>query len=518
MLIRLVLAGVFLWSFAKGIGFLFRSDSMDLLLFDAAGVKWMFYALVFLMVVCLAVSLVWLWRPFPGGRRFAFAAVFINFIETCVAGAIGFRDPKLAADAFATSRVSRSLEVREEVLQLMESPSMHFIPIAISTVFGAFLILMICKVNTTLGDDEEQEELRNCPNCGRQMAAATRICPRCEHRVVDQSLPETATAPIPQQAEAPTPEHPVRRTSTSVASVSTVVDLRRTGKSVSTGRPGVRTCPVCGTEVKGTICTNGRCDWFGKRVESNADQTSSNDRTARQPLQHSSTVRAERSKRRVARYRPTTSWFVWLQASTLTLLVLSLATIHLAVSQQRILIDIDTIQLTQFDLQQQELFTAILLFALLLVTIAFIVAMAGWVHNSYRNLEALRAERVSYSPAGAAIRTLLPIVGVFTMWPVLMELWKGSDPCRITRRDVVARFQSPWLIYVLFVLVVGSIPLGAYALSAARSVTNMEAAVHLTNIGLACDVVGCLHTLVLLLIVNQVTRNQAARYAVVQEM
>ena len=144
--------------------------------------------------------------------------------------------------------------------------------------------------------------------------------------------------------------------------------------------------------------------------------------------------------------------------------------------------------------------------------------MAGWVYNSYRNLGFLHAQRVSYTPASAAVQAVLPVVNDLTLWPVLIELWKESDPWRLTRCNVVKRFQSPWPIYVLLALVLAGIPPAAYALYSLQSVPSLEAVTKLNNVGILLNVISCLQAGVLLLIVNRVTRNQSERHAVLSAM
>ncbi|MDP6723210.1 MAG: hypothetical protein QGF59_31400, partial [Pirellulaceae bacterium] len=85
---------------------------------------------------------------------------------------------------------------------------------------------------------------------------------------------------------------------------------------------------------------------------------------------------------------------------------------------------------------------------------------------------------------------------------------------RITRRDIIARFQFPWLIYVLLILVLVGIPPSVYTLNAFKSVASVEAASKLNIIGLVLDVIGCLQIVVFLLIVNRISRNQGERHAV----
>lgn len=482
MIIRIVLTALFVWSLAISIGFLNRSDSMDLLLFNAVGLKWLFYTLVLLLVTCQSISLIWLWRPFRSGRWFAIGAVLLNFIETCVASVIGAQDLELAADAFRTSRMSRGLPVREEVLQLMEHQSMHIMPIAVSGVLGVIAILMIYRLQNTHESKEEQDELRSCPNCGRRIATSTSICPRCEQRIADWPTPSTATPRIQQQTE--------------------------------TSR--VRKCPACGREVKGSICTNGGCNWFGKKIEPATNQVNCEIRPSQPRLLFATPVQQDTERPHRDHYRSALGWAVWLQAMLLLLVALSLVITHQAVSQQKLFMS-GLNSLPQTDFEQRLTGWWLAIFATVVVSIALIATMAGWVYAAYQNLDSLYATRVTFSPTSAAVYAMCPVISFATLWPVLLELWEGSDPSRLTQRSVIERFQSPYLIYALLILVLVQLPLGVYALSVLQAEISFNKAISLTNLGIACDVIACLQALVLFLIVNQITRNQSLRHAILND-
>ena len=149
-IIRVILTMAFGWALLKCIELLWRRESADLLLFDAAGLKWLFYVLLSGLVVCQAASLAWFWKQFVRGYLFAFGAVVINLIETAVACTIAAGNTDVAKQAFIASRESRGLSVRPEMLQMMDNAALQFVPLAVSAplaVVWCILIVLLIRAN-----------------------------------------------------------------------------------------------------------------------------------------------------------------------------------------------------------------------------------------------------------------------------------------------------------------------------------------------------------------------------------
>jgi hypothetical protein len=51
-----------------------------------------------------------------------------------------------------------------------------------------------------------------------------------------------------------------------------------------------------------------------------------------------------------------------------------------------------------------------------------------WLHRSYRNLQALHAHELRFSPGWAVGYFFIPILNLFRPYQVLKETWKASDP------------------------------------------------------------------------------------------
>lgn len=149
---RVILATAFGWALLKSIALLWRRESLDLLLFDAAGLRWLFYVLLSGLVLCQAASLVWFSKQFAGGYLFPFGAIVINLVETAVACTIAARDTDIAKQAFVASRESRGLSVRPEMLEMMDNATMQFVPVVVSALLAiVWCILIILLIRSNRG-------------------------------------------------------------------------------------------------------------------------------------------------------------------------------------------------------------------------------------------------------------------------------------------------------------------------------------------------------------------------------
>lgn len=141
--IRILLTIVFGWTLLKTIGILMRQDSMDLLLLSHAGLGWSFWVIVPTIAVLLLGALAYLWVPTQPLYRTAQAAVVLGVLETSLVGIIAMNNPQAAKDAFVASRIGRGLPVRDEVVQLMDSPASHLLPLCIGIALaGVWLFLL----------------------------------------------------------------------------------------------------------------------------------------------------------------------------------------------------------------------------------------------------------------------------------------------------------------------------------------------------------------------------------------
>lgn len=135
--LRVILTVVLGWSALKGVEVMIRPSSVDRIIFEGAGLGWLFWALAPPTVLLLAVAVWYLWRPSRAGYRIAQAAVLLHFAESALGAALGFRDPALLRDAVVASREARVLPVRPELLEAMGSPVIHALALAFALLVTA---------------------------------------------------------------------------------------------------------------------------------------------------------------------------------------------------------------------------------------------------------------------------------------------------------------------------------------------------------------------------------------------
>jgi hypothetical protein len=159
VLIRLVLSVVFLWAIGKTVSVLFFFDSMDLLLLRDKDEEWLFWLIVPVAGLLTIGALIYPWAPSAALYHVAQAAVALGLLETLLVGLLAADDPTGAKEAFVAARHSRGLPVREEVLELMDNPNVHYWPIMLAAVMAAlWLYLLFVLERSRRRDEKERSE------------------------------------------------------------------------------------------------------------------------------------------------------------------------------------------------------------------------------------------------------------------------------------------------------------------------------------------------------------------------
>jgi len=86
--------------------------------------------------------------------------------------------------------------------------------------------------------------------------------------------------------------------------------------------------------------------------------------------------------------------------------------------------------------------------ASLAVSVAIPVAFLMWIHRAYRNLPALGATRLDYTPAWAVGWFFVPFISMIRPYYVTAEIWRLSGPLGFRSVDGIAgrRRFSPLLV------------------------------------------------------------------------
>jgi len=137
--------------------------------------------------------------------------------------------------------------------------------------------------------------------------------------------------------------------------------------------------------------------------------------------------------------------------------------------------------------------------------IVFVVGLVGgavsvpmWMHRAFRNLPALGAQGLRWSPAWAAGAWFIPIANLFVPYHVMKELWPGSDGEPL----LVRRWWAAWI--------------AAYALQVASNQLARYTRVGGDVTGILNDVVTVAAGVLLILVIRRITRYQRARYTELQ--
>ncbi len=145
-ILRLALGLYFAWHFTKGLEILLRSSSVDRILFDTAGLSWLFWPLMLLVLLADLVCVLYLARLDPAIFAPALAGVALGFLQTALASGIGFFKPGLMKEAVIASREARGLPIRQELLALLDNPTASLMPAVASGIFTIILIVLLILV------------------------------------------------------------------------------------------------------------------------------------------------------------------------------------------------------------------------------------------------------------------------------------------------------------------------------------------------------------------------------------
>lgn len=141
--LRVILTILFGWLALKGAEVMVRPSSVDRIIFEGAGLGWLFWVLAPTIVLLLTAAVRYLWRPSLAGYRIAQAAVLAHFAEGAVGAALGFRHPGMLRDAVVASREARGLSVRPELLEAMGGPLIHVLALGFAAGMTAVALILL---------------------------------------------------------------------------------------------------------------------------------------------------------------------------------------------------------------------------------------------------------------------------------------------------------------------------------------------------------------------------------------
>lgn len=153
----------------------------------------------------------------------------------------------------------------------------------------------------------------------------------------------------------------------------------------------------------------------------------------------------------------------------------------------------------------------------LLPYVGCVIAIPMWAHRAYRNLPALGAQGLRFSPRWAAGAWFVPILNLFRPYQVVGEAWTASDPQeRSSTLETRARRTVPGLIlawWLLFIIssVAGNVVgrLGAISSTLAQTLAADWLLV-------ASNVLDIVAAALAVLVIRRLDARQEARYRALQ--
>ena len=133
------------------------------------------------------------------------------------------------------------------------------------------------------------------------------------------------------------------------------------------------------------------------------------------------------------------------------------------------------------------------------------IAFLMWVHRSHRNLSALGAQGLKFTPGWAVGWWFIPILNLFQPFRIIREIWRASDPSVAIGTAWRAAPSSPligwwwglFLASVVYFQVSGDAPISLYLLTA--------------TVDIATDLFGVIAAVLAIRLVLRIEARQTAR-------
>lgn len=140
------------------------------------------------------------------------------------------------------------------------------------------------------------------------------------------------------------------------------------------------------------------------------------------------------------------------------------------------------------------------------------LGFVAWVYKSYRNLNALRAQRERFTPTFAAIAFFIPCANLILALPILLDIWAGSDPAQTPGLYNSSKTRSPICIYLWFGCLLLGLAISVTTLPNYFRASDFEHLNQLAWPAVASGVLSIIQLSSLVFLVTEVTSLQAQRY------
>jgi hypothetical protein len=153
----------------------------------------------------------------------------------------------------------------------------------------------------------------------------------------------------------------------------------------------------------------------------------------------------------------------------------------------------------------------------LLPNVGCAIAIPMWAHRAYRNLPALGAQGLRFSPRWAAGAWFVPILNLFRPYQVVGEAWTASDPQeRSSTRESRARRTVPALILAWWLLFILSSVAGNVIARLTAASTTLAQTVAADWLLVASNLLDIVAAMLALLVIRRLDARQEARYRALQ--
>ena len=147
-----------------------------------------------------------------------------------------------------------------------------------------------------------------------------------------------------------------------------------------------------------------------------------------------------------------------------------------------------------------------------LQTIAVIfaaVAFLMWIHRVHRNLPALGARRLQYSPGWAVGYFFIPILNLFRPYQVTKEIWRGSDPqAAFSEHSGLSEISTPALLPIWWTFWIVANLAGRASARMSLRAESLDEMITSSWVTLVADIASAVAAVLALRLVFEIDRNQ----------
>ena len=154
----------------------------------------------------------------------------------------------------------------------------------------------------------------------------------------------------------------------------------------------------------------------------------------------------------------------------------------------------------------------------ILLHISTVIAFLTWVNRTHRNLGALGARSLEFTPGSAVWWFFIPIANLVRPYQILKEIWQWSEP-RIWDRGAPGRRRGAVLVFFWWILFLTMNLANRLSVSGSnRPNTPIGDLINSTQVAMFADAVGVAGAILAILMIRRIDRDQDERYQIVGDL